>query len=499
MDLDICEEMEGLWSIPEISGLQVGDVSKPEKSMGSGSSDTAEKQSSKLSHQYRDFRKITTALNSPRNRLKQAVSQGNRFKQDMIASEIGLLEHHYKLDFFLERVVPGAEGMVTDKVGANDLISALNVPSEIKAIRCYFMRTSLGAKWDEVFKAIDAICKCQNLEKLTIVGELELGHLEQLCQSVQTSKVGHLEVSLNTLYGRYPAKPIVFKMVESNHNLKHFKFTAPSQIDLSDAVSLGLMLPKKSTLEYLDACDADSLGSMLAKNSTLEHLDLGDYTMSPTGVQALLRPLTGARGQLPVNTSLKHISVPRVSDDKIGHTLAEVVAGMLTSNKTLTHLNLAGHVFSEPSDVCMVLESLRTNKTLQTLDLVGCRSRFEWGEDVFVKMLQFAQGNPSLKSIGQSTDNLPEGHIKAVNAQLAANAIKRSGTNVENLREKALHNPMMPQFSVEMEVPQEILEYRPSDSLEIGLDNLEVSACESKSITRFLGFEIAIKMNQLKL
>jgi len=28
---------------------------------------------------------------------------------------------------------------------------------------------------------------------------------------------------------------------------------------------------------------------------------------------------------------------------------------------------------------------------------------------------------------------------------------------------------------------------------------LEVSACESKSITRFLDFEIAIKMNQLKL
>ncbi len=43
MELDICEEMQGLGSILEISALQVGDVSKPEKSMGSGSSDTAEK------------------------------------------------------------------------------------------------------------------------------------------------------------------------------------------------------------------------------------------------------------------------------------------------------------------------------------------------------------------------------------------------------------------------------------------------------------------------
>ncbi len=49
MELDICEEMEGLGSSPEISALQVGDVSKPAKRMGSGSSDTAGKQSSKLS------------------------------------------------------------------------------------------------------------------------------------------------------------------------------------------------------------------------------------------------------------------------------------------------------------------------------------------------------------------------------------------------------------------------------------------------------------------
>jgi hypothetical protein len=40
MEVDICEEMEGLGSIPKISAVQVGDVLKPEKSMGFGSSDT---------------------------------------------------------------------------------------------------------------------------------------------------------------------------------------------------------------------------------------------------------------------------------------------------------------------------------------------------------------------------------------------------------------------------------------------------------------------------
>jgi hypothetical protein len=339
------------------------------------------------------------------------------------------------MEFFLERVVPGVQGTVTDKVGANELISALNVPSEIKAICCSFLRSSTGPVWDEyIFKAIDAIGKCQNLEKLTIVGGLEPDYIP-------------------------------------NHN---------------DWALRGF-------LYFLDSI-AISLGSMLAKNSTLEHLDLRDFPMSPDAIEALLRPLTGAPGQLPVNTSLKHISVSIVAP-----TVAEVVAAMLTSNKTLTHLNLAGYVFSEPSDVCMVLQSFRTNETLQTLDLVGCRSHFEWDEDVFAEMLHLTQASLCLKSIELSVAQFGEGHIEAVKAQLAANAIKRSRTNVENLREKAFHNPMKLEFSVENEVPQEILECRSSDSFEIGLDNLEVSACESKSMTRFLDFEIAIEMNQLRL
>jgi len=344
------------------------------------------------------------------------------------------------MEFFLERVVPGVQGTVTDKVGANELISALNVPSEIKAICCSFLRSSTGPVWDEyIFKAIDAIGKCQNLEKLTIVGGLEPEY-----------------------------KP--------NHN----------------DYMLG------GSLYFLDSI-AISLGSMLAKNSTLEHLDLGDFWMSPKEIKALLEPLYGAPGQLPVNTSLKHISVSIVSIYDNGPTVAEVVAAMLTSNKTLTHLNLAGYGFSEPSDVCMVLQSLRTNETLQTLDLVGCRSHFEWDEDVFAEMLHLTQASLCLKSIELSVAQFGEGHIEAVKAQLAANAIKRSGTKVENLPQKALHNPMNPHFLDEIEVPQEILECRPSDSLENGLDNLEVSACELKSMTRFLDFEIALKMNQLRL
>jgi len=227
---------------------------------------------------------------------------------------------------------------------------------------------------------------------------------------------------------------------------------------------------------------------MLAKNSTLEHLDLGGISMYLDEIEALLLPLTGAEGQLPVNTSLKHISIS--SFHSRGSRVPEALVAMLTSNKALTHLKLAGYVFSEPLDVCMVLQSLKTNETLQTLDLLGCLSHFEWDEDVFVQMLELTQANPSLKSIELPRAKFAEVYIEVVKAQLATNAIKRSGTNVEKLREKALHNPMKPQFLDEIEVPQEILECRLSDSLENGLDNLKVSACESKSITWLLDFEM---------
>jgi hypothetical protein len=317
------------------------------------------------------------------------------------------------------------------------------MPHAFSAIDCNFQLEGSYSALDRKkrLKAIDAIGRCQSLKQLTIFGKLDLEQIQQLCKSLQASP-----------------------------NLKHFKFIGKA------------MKPIDKTMKDYGG---GLFGSMLAKNSTLVHLDLGDFAMSPTGIEALLRPLTGPPGQLPVNTSLKHISVRSASGGYYGHGVAKAVAAVLTSNKTLIHLNLAGYVISESSDVCRVLESLRTNETLQTLDLVGCRSHFGWGEDVFSEMLHLTQENLSLKSIELSTAQFGEGYIEAVKAQLAANAVKRSGINVENLREKALHNPMMPQFSVEIEVPQEILESRSSDSLEIGLDNLEVSACESKFIRTF--------------
>ncbi|CAM6056742.1 unnamed protein product [Sphagnum tenellum] len=368
----------------------------------------------------------------------------------------------------LATATPAIDSMTLD---IHDLVSTLNMPCAFSAIDCNFQLAGSYSAFDRKkrLEAINAIGRCPTFKRFTISGKLDLEQIQQLCKSLQATQVEYLGLCISGL--PYRGLTSICETLVVIPSLKHFKFV------------------DKTTKAYVGA----SFESMLAKNSTLEHLDLGGTSVYPDEIEALLRPLTGAEGQLPVNTSLKQISLPSVSEDKVGHRVAEAVAAMLTSNKTLTHLSLLGYVFSEPSDVCMVLQSLRTNETLQTLDLVDCRSHFGWEEDVFAEMLHLTQANTFLKSIELSIAQFGEGHIEAVKAQLAANAIKRSGTNVENPEETALHNPMMPQCSVEIEVPQEILECRPSGSLEMGLDNLEVSACESKSITRLLDFEIAIK------
>jgi hypothetical protein len=373
-------------------------------------------------------------------------------------------------------------GTSTSAIGSatldiDDLVSTLNVPCAFSAIDCNFQLAGSYSALDRKkrLKAIDAIGRCQSLKRLTISGKLDFEQIHQLCKSLPTSQVEYLELCISGL--PYRGLTIICETLVVIPSLKHFKCIGGS---MKGSISA-------------------PFASMLAKNSTLEHLDLGGIWVDPDEIEALLLPLTGAEGQLPVNTSLKHISVPSVSEANIGHEVAKAMARMLSSNKALTHLKLAGYAFSEPSDVCMVLHSLRRNKTLQTLDLLGCLSHFEWDENVFAEMLHFAQENLVLKSIEVSMAQFGEGHIEAMKAQLATNAIKRSGTNVEKLREKALHNPMKPQFLDEIEVPQDILECSSSDSLKIGLDNLEVSACESKSMTSFLDLEIAIKMNELKL
>jgi hypothetical protein len=157
---------------------------------------------------------------------------------------------------------------------------------------------------------------------------------------------------------------------------------------------------------------------------------------------------------------------------------------MLSSNKALTHFDLSADYSLEPDDVCLILSSLKTNENLQTLGLENCLG--VRGRQVFTVMLELTQANPWLKSIELLGTQLEEEQKEAVRAQLAANAKQRSEANVETVREKASIYPVTLQAPGQVEVLQEMLAIRPSDPLEVGMDNLEVSATNQNPYQIFL-------------
>jgi hypothetical protein len=317
--------------------------------------------------------------------------------------------------FYLRNDVLGTSTSAIDLVtlDIDHLVSTLNMPHAFSAIECKFQLAGSYSALDRKkrLKAIDAIGRCQSLKQLTISGKLDLEQIQQLCKSLQASQVEYLELCISEL--PYRGLTSICEMLMIIPNLKHLKFIGNAR-----KPPVGVIF-----------------GSVLAKNSTLEHLDLVSCKWGPNGIEALLQPLTGTSGQLPLNRSLKHLSI----NVDFGHGLqcegAKAMARMLSSNKTLTHFNLSAEPMSlEPDDVCLILLSLRTNENLQTLGLENCLG--VRGKQVFKVMLELTQANPWLKSIELSGTSLDEEQKEAVRAQLAANAKQRSKTNVETVSNK---------------------------------------------------------------
>jgi hypothetical protein len=280
-------------------------------------------------------------------------------------------------------------GTSTSAIGSitldiDDLVSTLNMSCAFSAIDCNFQLAGSYSALDRKkrLKAIDAIGRCQSLKRLTISGKLDFEQIQQLCKSLPATQVEYLELCMSGL--PYIGLTSICEMLMIILNLKHFKFISKAM---------------KSPVGVI-------FGSVLAKNSTLEHLDLVSCKWGPNGIEALLQPLTGTSGQLPLNRSLKHLSI----DVDFKHGLrcegVKAMARMLSSNKTLTHFNLSADCSLEPDDICLILLSLRTNKNLQTLGLENCLG--VRGEQVFMVMLELTQANPWLKSIELSRTPLKE-------------------------------------------------------------------------------------------
>jgi hypothetical protein len=366
--------------------------------------------------------------------------------------------------FYLWNDVLGTSTSAIDSVTLDiaDLVSTLNMPCAFSAIDCNFQLAGSYSALDRKkrLKAIDAIGRCQSLKRLTISGKLDFEQIQQLCKSLQATRVEYLELCISGLL--YRGLTSICEMLLIFPNLKHFKFIGKAM-----KPSVGVIF-----------------GSMLAKNSTLEHLDLVSCKWGPNGIEALLQPLKGTSTQLPLNRSLKHLSINAAYKHGLRCEDAKAIARMLSSNKTLTHFNLSADYSLEPDDICLILLSLRTNENLQTLGLENCLG--VRGTQVFREMLELTQANPWLKSIELSGTQLGEEQKEAVRAQLAANAKQRSETNVETVREKASIYPVTLQPPGEVEVLQEIPAIRPPDPLEDGINNLEVSVTNQNPYQMFL-------------
>jgi hypothetical protein len=377
----------------------------------------------------------------------------------------------------------GSPSMITRD--ADELISYLNGMSLIETLEWTSrVRWPSHEERHRIEAVLDAIGKCQSLRKLQIFGQrLKIEEVHLLCKSLLRNQVEDLTLGLHEHRDIfYPGQwfavtQTICKMVATNHNLKHLSFD-------------GSLLHAYSYF-----------GSMLATNSTLESLSIGGWTCNRFEVEKLLQPLTGDGENLPLNTTLKRLTIN-------GYVTKAIVA-MLATNNSLTHLTLL--TMCSPrlssSDVCMIVQSLKTNKTFQKLTIMGhifhdhdpCHSdawfshklvkddswvRHElelhdlWGvqgrDNVFAAIMDLLQVNPWLKDIDIRA--LDKAQREAIKAQLA--------TNLE-IVEKMDDFKTSQQIPIEGEVSQRMQEINLFTNLEASVTNLKVSMYKAKPMSSF--------------
>jgi hypothetical protein len=269
-------------------------------------------------------------------------------------------------------------------------------------------------------QVLDVVSRCNSLKELGVWSGLDGEEMDMLCRNL----VSHPALERLTLYvGNDKGVEILCRMLQNNHNIKDLMFHL-SEGD-KGVEMLCQMLQNNHSLKTLelpeiDAIGVASVGLMLGVNSTLENLTLWcNYDADGDTLKVLFQPLTcDDRNQL-LNKSIKRL---HLYNARMGREGAKVVAQMLLTNDSITHLTIRYDNSLEPSDVCTILESLEKNETLHTLDLRGCL-RGVRGDEVLAKVMDLLRINPWLKKIDFSETPLErDGHVAQVNAQLASNA-----------------------------------------------------------------------------
>jgi hypothetical protein len=244
--------------------------------------------------------------------------------------------------------------------------------------------------------------------------------MDVLCQNL----VSH--PALDTLgvdIGSDKGVELLCGMLQNNHNIKDLRVYEvggdKGVVEMLCQVLQNNHSIKTLTLGPIDAIGVASVGLMLGVNSTLENLTLWfSWDADGDALKVLLQPLTCDDGKQLLNKSIKQL---RLHQTRMGREGANVVAQMLLTNDSITHLTISWDSSLEPSDVCTILESLEKNKTLHTLDLSYCEG--VRGDDVMAKVMDLLRINPWLKKIDFFYTPLQrDGHDAQVNAKLASNA-----------------------------------------------------------------------------
>ena len=177
----------------------------------------------------------------------------------------------------------------------------------------------------------------------TGIANTDLGTARSLTKMLQVNKsLTHLDLSNNITFSD-PGARWIFEGLQNNTTL----------------VNLNL---SRTGITATDPDTARSLTKMFQINKSLTHLDLSKNRLSDSGAHSIFEGLTC--NITLVNLNLSHTGIVVITPET-----ALSLTKMLQVNKSLTHLDLSNYPISFPHVMKSIFEGLKHNSTLRYLNL----------------------------------------------------------------------------------------------------------------------------------
>ncbi|XP_067056257.1 NACHT, LRR and PYD domains-containing protein 5-like isoform X2 [Acropora muricata] len=279
-------------------------------------------------------------------------------------------------------------GDLIDPSGWSALARALTKNSTLKCLRLEFN----SIMDSEALAFADALETNTTLTQLglCVYSSSDLG-IEAICKALQSNHViTHLSLSGSTI-GDSGAEGLAGELQSpatqlSYVNLAHCEITSLGAEALAGALKTNRSLTYLSLEDSDISCSATALAEAIRLNRTLTHLNLSENDISDLGTEVICKALQsnhvmthlilhgntiGNSGAVALAEALKspatqlsYLDLQRCHITTFG---VEILAGALQTNRSLTHLNLAG--LSISSSATALAEALQLNRTLTHLDL----------------------------------------------------------------------------------------------------------------------------------